>query len=314
MSQTVHTKKRSRIKGTPRVLLVEDEMGDRERLAWKLGGLTGRVEVKSVKSIAEAVKVFGDTAKPIHAAVIDIGLETTAFDEAAISQDLRRPDDPWGLTLAQFLRKEAPGLPIFGISSDPTNWRGHCHEWFESIGYPERTIGIYEKARQLSLLRFHLYESVGLEDKVSVIFVYADGNNRVGDFTELAKKFGFSVILLGDQERLNEGWMKLFEKHADQASLAWVLCTPDEWASRIGTSKDAPVNRTRPNVTLELGYLFGRFGRDSKRVFVFQCDSVVLPSDIVGLANIHVDGPLSDAKTIETIQGQLKPWLPLQNT
>jgi predicted nucleotide-binding protein len=92
------------------------------------------------------------------------------------------------------------------------------------------------------------------------------------------------VIVLHEQANAGRTILEKFEAHAATASYAVVLLTGDDVGGAVG-GPTAP--RGRQNVIFELGFFFGRLGRD--RVAVLLASGVEQPSDIAGLVYIPVD-------------------------
>jgi len=92
------------------------------------------------------------------------------------------------------------------------------------------------------------------------------------------------VIVL--HERANEGRtiLEKFEDYATEAAYAVVLLTGDDEG---GIAGDPTRSRGRQNVIFELGFFFGKLGR--QRVTVLLGDDVERPSDIDGLVYIDLD-------------------------
>lgn len=76
--------------------------------------------------------------------------------------------------------------------------------------------------------------------------------------------------------------IEAFEEESAQASLVFVLMTPDD------AQGDGRL-RARQNVIFELGYFLGRLGRRSGRTIVLLRGDVELPSDIKGMLYIRFD-------------------------
>lgn len=79
--------------------------------------------------------------------------------------------------------------------------------------------------------------------------------------------------------------LEKFEKHAADAGYAVVLLTADDQGGVASDSDLRP--RGRQNVIFELGFFFGKLGRD--RVAVLLGSGVEEPSDIRGLVYIPFD-------------------------
>jgi hypothetical protein len=93
------------------------------------------------------------------------------------------------------------------------------------------------------------------------------------------------VVVLREQPNTGRTVLEKFEQHASIASFAVVLLTGDD----TGGSRevDVPRLRGRQNVIFELGFFFGKLGRN--RVAVLTLPEVERPSDIGGLAYIVID-------------------------
>jgi predicted nucleotide-binding protein len=92
-------------------------------------------------------------------------------------------------------------------------------------------------------------------------------------------------------EQPNEGSETLIEKLervAANAGFAIVLLTGDDVGGPANIDPDQLQPRARQNVVLELGYFFGRFGRE--RVVALYEHGVELPSDAVGVMYVPIDG------------------------
>lgn len=92
------------------------------------------------------------------------------------------------------------------------------------------------------------------------------------------------VIVLHEQPNAGRTILEKFEAHAATASYAVVLVTGDDVGGAAGKSTAL---RGRQNVIFELGFFFGRLGRE--RVAVLLAPGVEEPSDISGLVYIPVD-------------------------
>jgi predicted nucleotide-binding protein len=93
------------------------------------------------------------------------------------------------------------------------------------------------------------------------------------------------VIVLHEQPNSGRTIIEKFEDHAANASFAVVLLTGDDEGG-VRTSAGRHL-RGRQNVIFELGFFFGKLGR--QRVAVLLEDDVERPSDIDGLVYIDID-------------------------
>lgn len=93
-------------------------------------------------------------------------------------------------------------------------------------------------------------------------------------------------VILHEQPNRGKTIIEKFEAHGDGVAFAVVLLTPDDLG---GPATGDPTNpRPRQNVVFELGYFFGRLGRD--RVAAILPASVEKPTDIDGL--VYIDGSI----------------------
>jgi len=100
----------------------------------------------------------------------------------------------------------------------------------------------------------------------------------------LERLTGREVIVLHEQANSGRTILEKFERHAQTAAYAVVLLTGDDQGGPSG----GPIQpRGRQNVIFELGFLYGRLGRD--RVAVLRDEGVEEPSDIKGLVYITLD-------------------------
>ncbi len=92
------------------------------------------------------------------------------------------------------------------------------------------------------------------------------------------------VVILHEQLDGGSTIMEKFERHAQRASFAVVLLTPDD---SVTGPDGVTEHRARQNVILELGYFVGRLGRE--RVCALRKGDVTLPSDYLGVLYKPVD-------------------------
>jgi hypothetical protein len=97
---------------------------------------------------------------------------------------------------------------------------------------------------------------------------------------------GKPPVILDEQSNRGQTLVEKFETHAATAAYAIVLATPDDVGRINGTDSATDQPRARQNVVFELGYFFGKLGRD--RVTVLN-SGVEKPSDVDGL--VYIDYP-----------------------
>lgn len=104
----------------------------------------------------------------------------------------------------------------------------------------------------------------------------------------LERATGRDVTVLHEQANGGGTILEKFEHHAAGASYAVVLLTADDLGAAMAASApEASRPRGRQNVIFELGFFFGKLGRE--RVAVLLDPAVEKPSDIDGLVYIGLD-------------------------
>lgn len=96
------------------------------------------------------------------------------------------------------------------------------------------------------------------------------------------------MVILDEQDHRGRTIIEKFQDHADAAKFAVVLLTKDDVG---GAQGEEPRPRARQNVIFEMGYFYGKLGRD--RVAVLNV-GVEQPSDFVGVGYIAYSGNWKD--------------------
>jgi hypothetical protein len=119
------------------------------------------------------------------------------------------------------------------------------------------------------------------------IFVVHGHDHAVLDKTVrvLERATGREVTVLHEQPNAGRTILEKFEDYAADTSFAVVLLTADDQGG-VRTSDDMHP-RGRQNVIFELGFFFGKLGR--QRVAVLLDENVEKPSDVEGLVYITLD-------------------------
>jgi hypothetical protein len=116
----------------------------------------------------------------------------------------------------------------------------------------------------------------------SVFIIHGHAEGKWRELRELLKKeFGVEAVVLKERTDPGETLIDKFEKHADACCYAFALLTPDDFIEKDGKS----YFQARPNVLFELGWFYGRFGRD--RVCILKKVGTEIPSDLAGIATVN---------------------------
>lgn len=123
----------------------------------------------------------------------------------------------------------------------------------------------------------------------SEVFI-VHGHDEAAKFAvaRFVDKFDIAPIILDEHPDKGQTIIDKFETHATEAAFAIVLLTPDDvGAPNYKENELHP--RARQNTILELGYFFGKLGRE--RVCVLYKEEVELPSDIHGILYVPMNSP-----------------------
>lgn len=120
-----------------------------------------------------------------------------------------------------------------------------------------------------------------------IFIVHGRDNSAKTAVKELLRDWGLEPTILHEKPNKGRTIIEKFEDYSD-VSYAIVILTPDD----KGRSKDVNKlnNRARQNVVFELGFFYGKLGRD--RVACLYKNGVELPSDIKGIVYIPFDKDL----------------------
>ena len=121
-----------------------------------------------------------------------------------------------------------------------------------------------------------------------VFIVHGHDNETKETVARFVEKSGIEATILHERTNRGKTIPEKFEEHAGTAGFAIILLTPDD----VGKSKDETDEvklRARQNVILELGYFWGKLGRD--RLCVLYKEGIELPSDIHGIVYVPMNNP-----------------------
>jgi predicted nucleotide-binding protein len=123
------------------------------------------------------------------------------------------------------------------------------------------------------------------ENSTDVFIVHGHDDAAKETVARFVEKLGIGAIILYEQPNASRTIIEKFEAYAN-VGFAIILLTPDD----ICASRDKATEgkaRARQNVIFELGYFFGRLGR--QRVCALHKEGVELPSDIHGVLYVPMD-------------------------
>jgi predicted nucleotide-binding protein len=173
------------------------------------------------------------------------------------------------------------------LADDPGYATNFSHHYFYSGS--KVVAGIHALTRQLIIPFVRDYKAYVLNRGIVTPKIMKSKSNNIfivhghdGEARESVARFisniGFKPIILHEQANRGRTVIEKVEAHSD-VSFAVVLLTPDD----LGKAKEAAdlEPRARQNVLLELGYFFGRLGREN--VCALKRGEVEVPSDFAGV-------------------------------
>ena len=129
-------------------------------------------------------------------------------------------------------------------------------------------------------------ERVDRSHSRDVFIVHGHDTGRKDEVARFIDHIGLKPVVLHEQPNSGRTLIEKFERHASEVGYAIVLLTADDKGGRADGSSQAA--RARQNVVFELGFFFGRLGRD--RVTVLYEKGVEQPSDVNGIAYVALEG------------------------
>ncbi len=103
-------------------------------------------------------------------------------------------------------------------------------------------------------------------------------------------KLGLEPIILDEQTDRGKTIIEKFFDHANDASFAIVLLSPDDLAYSAKTGPSTTKLRARQNAILELGFFLGKLGRDHVLTLYRDVENFEIPSDYSGVLFKQYDG------------------------
>lgn len=122
--------------------------------------------------------------------------------------------------------------------------------------------------------------------KSTVFVVHGRSEHRKSEAARFLEGLGLNAVVLHEQPNAGRTVIEKFENYAGKAGYALVVVTADDAGGLANSEVHSP--RARQNVVFELGFFYGKLGRN--RVCVLYESGVEKPSDIDGIAYIPLEG------------------------
>jgi CAP12/Pycsar effector protein, TIR domain len=125
-----------------------------------------------------------------------------------------------------------------------------------------------------------------------------DMTNTLRLRTLIKERFNLVPVILSEQPSKGRSIIEKFEAEAEDSSYAFVIITPDDFISKDGDV----YTQARPNVLFELGWFYGRLGRE--RVCILYREGTAIPSDLGGIIRIQFGSSIEEK--LGEIENELK--------
>lgn len=180
------------------------------------------------------------------------------------------------------------GKMVFGINESEDSLGYRMREDLESqIAELEALVDVLH-TKEMIQNEAEANQPVNKTPKGSKIFLVHGHDDAVLKGTALfLEKLGLSPIILHEEPSRGQTIIEKFEACSDDVGFAIVLLTPDDRGGQKDVSWKEQSYRARQNVILELGYFFGRLGRE--HVCALYTHGVEIPSDFSGVLWVEFD-------------------------
>jgi predicted nucleotide-binding protein len=256
-----------------------------------------------LRRICEKLADFGIEAVP--AGSLEEAMRQLATDFSVVITDIMLPNDPQksgvseaetrggslsGLCFARFVRKQNPECKIIFLTGAESS--ALVNEWAEKNG---ATFIAKENGYGQLTAMLRAISPEKLRTSISTFIVH--GHDEVA-LLELKNFLQNSIglpepIVLREKPNAGRVILEKFDEYASGADLVFVLLTPDDIGRKANSDDDR--RRGRQNVIFELGFFFGKLGRNTGKVIVLAKGGIELPSDIHGLIWINIEHGINAA-------------------
>jgi len=121
-----------------------------------------------------------------------------------------------------------------------------------------------------------------------VFLVHGHDELNMRRLEDLLRGWHLEPVILSFKPGRGRTLIEKFEEEARRAAFAFVLFTPDD----LIQGRDAQYFQVRPNVLFELGWLYGRLGR--QRVCIVSKRGTAIPSDLDGINRIEFQDSVTE--------------------
>lgn len=183
--------------------------------------------------------------------------------------------------LLEIHRLVASGDSMFDFVEESRMYQGYLVPLKEELeAHPE---DILVPPKEINTENVVMESNLQTESRTIFIVHGHDEANTLRLEKLLGDRWNLEPIVLRDRPGKGRTLIEKFEQEAKQSAYAFVLFTPDDLIE-VPQSEES-YTQARPNVIFELGWFYGRLGRD--RVCILFKDGTKIPSDLDGINRIE---------------------------
>lgn len=162
----------------------------------------------------------------------------------------------------------------------------------ELTNYPD---DVLERATPAEIIEQKILEPTSTVSNCVFIVHGHDVLNLLRTKELLRERWALEPVVLAGKPGKGRTIVEKFEEEAQRASFAFVLLTPDD----VIQKNEEEYSQARPNVIFELGWFYGRLGRE--KVCILFKEGTKIHSDLDGVSRIQFKDSVTEVTTeIET--------------
>lgn len=191
------------------------------------------------------------------------------------------------------LTSRNPRNPILNLQRLAQKYDGFIRALLEDV---EANPESYEFQNQAAQTTSSETPSNGSIQPDTIFLVHGHDDANLSRLEKLLReRWKLNPIVLKDEPGQSRTIIEKFEEEASKAAFAFALLTPDD----LVKTPDGSYAQSRPNVVFELGWFFGRLGRN--KVCILAKKGTEIHSDLEGINQVRFVDSIEEAfLSIET--------------
>lgn len=260
-------------------------------------------EIITAKTADEGYERITENDGEFDLIIMDVRLKS----EELFPPDIVHGGHKTGVALCAKIKKEYPELLVVGFSAvDNIDIKRFFENQAE--GYILKNQHVSNPNSLFSRIESIIFKKKGANRKPEIFIVHGqDEKTKYEMKNYLQNVLNLSEpTILHEKPNIGRTIIEKFEHESKNIDLVFVLLTPDDKIVS-NTDDNQEKRRARQNVIFELGYFYGRYGRESGKIILCHKGKIELPSDISGIVYIDISNGID--KSGEEIRRELSEWL-----